>query len=390
MPDQEHLKILKQGVNIWNEWKSKNSDIHPNLSEVDLISAVLTKIDFSNVDLHGACLVGSDLNSAKLENALLRKTNLSIANLKGANLKNASLSEVNLNGANLNAADLSFADLNNASLKGTDLSEVDLSNADLRGANLTNAILTKANLSGANLENAILNGADMNSADLSNSNLSTASLIGSDLSNADISNANIFGISASELTLDNTIQKSLQINQGNDLLIQVDNFDVSQLINLLLNNRNIHSVIESITSNIVIILGRFSEDRKDVLDAIRDELRSHNYLPVLIGLNGSANKEITEKIATLARISKFIIADITGSTSVTKELQKIVKNIPWVPVQPLVQDNGIEYGEIFESKQDYPWISPIFHYKNIDSLLPSISDHIIAPTVSLLSKLNKN
>ena len=387
MSDHEHQKILKQGVNIWNEWKSNNLDIQPNLSEVDLINAELTKIDFSDVDLHGAYMVGSDLNSANLERAILRKTNFSIANLKGANLKDSNLSETNFNGANLNAANLCNSDLRKSSLKGADLSEADLTNADLRGANLSNAILLKANLSGANLENAILNGTDLSGANLSKSNLSTSCMIGTNLDYADLSNAKIFGISAWELSLDNTIQKSLTINQDDDFIIQVDNFDIAQFIGLLLSHKSIHNVIETITSKIVLILGRFSEERRDVLEAISKELRAHDYLPVLIDFRGSTNKNNTNKIATLARISKFIIADITGSTNIIKELRKIVPELPSVPVQPLVQDNGNEYSGIFESDRDYPWVAPIFHYKNLDSLLPSINDFIIAPTESILDKI---
>lgn len=389
MPDQEHLKILKQGVNVWNEWKINNLDIQPNLDEADLINSILTKVDFDNVDLHNACLVGADLNSAKLANSNLRRTNLSIANIKGANLEKSNLNEANLNGTNLNATNMANADLRGASLKGSDLSEANLHKADLRGANLSGAVLLKANLSSANLENAILSGTDLSGADISNSNLSASIMIGSNLDYADLSNSNIYGISAWELSLDNTIQNNLTINQDDDFVIQVDNFEIAHFMTLLLNHKNIHNVIESISSKIVLILGRFSEDRKDVLAAISDELRSRDYLPAIIDFRGEANKNNTEKIATLARISKFIIADITGSSNIAKELQKIVPDLPSVPVQPLLQNGGSEH-QIFDSERDYPWVSPIFHYENIDTLLPSINDHIIAPTEIILDKLVKN
>jgi hypothetical protein len=37
----------------------------------------------------------------------------------------------------------------------------------------------------------------------------------------------------------------------------------------------------SATSKAVLILGRFTDERKAVLDALRDELRKRNYLPIL-------------------------------------------------------------------------------------------------------------
>jgi len=36
MANPEHLKILKQGVEDWNQWRKDNPDIKPGLSEADL------------------------------------------------------------------------------------------------------------------------------------------------------------------------------------------------------------------------------------------------------------------------------------------------------------------------------------------------------------------
>ncbi len=49
MANEEHLKILKQGVKAWNQWRKKNSDIEP-----DLAKANLDKADLSDADLSGA------------------------------------------------------------------------------------------------------------------------------------------------------------------------------------------------------------------------------------------------------------------------------------------------------------------------------------------------
>jgi hypothetical protein len=63
---------------------------------------------------------------------------------------------------------------------------------------------------------------------------------------------------------------------GRNPAITIDNIKVAQFIYLLLNNQAIRKVTDTITSKAVLILGRFSEDRKPVLDAIRDELRKHD------------------------------------------------------------------------------------------------------------------
>ncbi len=41
MANEEHLKILKQGVEAWNEWRVKNPQITPGLAGANLYKANL-------------------------------------------------------------------------------------------------------------------------------------------------------------------------------------------------------------------------------------------------------------------------------------------------------------------------------------------------------------
>ncbi len=135
MANPEHLAILKQGVDVWNKWKSKTKH------KVDLVGANL-----GEASLIGADLIGADLNGANLSGAGLGRASLGFANLSGANLIGA-----DLNGANLSGADLGGADLSGARLSGSDLEFANLVLANLSIANLGLADLAFANLSFANL-----------------------------------------------------------------------------------------------------------------------------------------------------------------------------------------------------------------------------------------------
>ena len=55
MANEEHLKILKQGVEQWNKWRLENA-IRPDLSDADLSSA----------ELHGLCLFCSPCSNDKM------------------------------------------------------------------------------------------------------------------------------------------------------------------------------------------------------------------------------------------------------------------------------------------------------------------------------------
>src|SRR5205085_4992058 len=106
--------------------------------------------------------------------------------------------------------------------------------------------------------------------------------------------------------------------------ITVDNLKVAQFIYLLLNNQEIRDVINTITSKIVLILGRFTPERKAVLDALRDELRKRNYTPVLFDFEKPAKRDLTETVSTLAHLARFIIVDLTDPSSAPHEVATII------------------------------------------------------------------
>lgn len=172
----------------------------------------------------------------------------------------------------------------------------------------------EANFSGANLMHAELTLANLFGADLSNADLRKASLTGSTLVNTNLSNTNItdcmiFGVSVWNVKLDGAVQENLTITHFSEPAITVDNLEVAQFIYLLLSNQKIRDVIDTITSKAVLILGRFTHERKAVLDALRDELRRRDYLPILFDFAKPSSRDLTETVSTLAHMSRFVILD---------------------------------------------------------------------------------
>jgi hypothetical protein len=275
------------------------------------------------------------------------------ANLMDANLSGAYLVDANLSKANLSGAYLTMANLYRTNLVG----------ADLRGANLIGANLSKASLI---------------DADLSGAHLSGALLIETNLERANLSTCFVFGISAWNVNLEGAQQSNLIITPKSEPAIQVDSLEVAQFIYLLLNNKRIRHVIDTITSKVVLILGRFTSERKTVLDAIREELRKRDYLPVLFDFEKPSNRDLTETVRTLAHMARFVIADITDAKSIPQELMAIVPNLPSVPVQPVLLASQHEYG-MFESLRRYPWVLEPVLYEDQEALLRELEPKVIAP-----------
>src|SRR5262249_42285224 len=150
--------------------------------------------------------------------------------------------------------------------------------------------------------------------------------------------------------------------------ITVDDIEVAQFIYLLFDNpAKIRDFIGAITSKMVLILGRFTEERKAVLDALRDELRKHDYLPILFDFNVPATRDITETVSLLARMARFIIADLTDPSSIPRELEAIVPHIA-VPVQPLLEGASQPYS-MFKDYWKFGWMLPVYRYEGLESLL---------------------
>ena len=119
--------------------------------------------------------------------------------------------------------------------------------------------------------------------------------------------------------------------------ITADNLELAQLVYLMLYNQKIRDVIDNfITSKVVLILGRFTDERKAVLDALREELRKRNYLPILFDFEKPRSRDTDETITLLARMARFVIADISDAKAVLQELRAIVPDLPSLPVQPII------------------------------------------------------
>jgi len=403
MANLEHLSSLKRDVAIWNRWRADNTDIRPDLraaalsladltradlSRADLSRADLRQADLRDADLHEADFREADLSGAYLQGVDLREADLSRAHLSEANLRKAYLSGAHLQGADLREADLRRADLSGANLTGADLGEADLSRADLSGAHLS-----EANLSGATLSLATLRGADLRMANLGRAALTRADLSGADLTAASLvqttlvstkcdkaifTGCRVYGLSAWDLQLADTQQTNVIITPWGEPDITVDNLEVAQFIYLLLNNQRIRHVIDTITSKVVLILGRFTPERKGVLEAIRNNLRNRDYLPVLFDFDKPANRDITETVRTLAHMARFIIADITDAKSIPQELMAIVPDLPSVAVQPLLLASQQEYG-MFEHFKRYPWVLKTVLYQDQETLLRQLESTVILP-----------
>jgi hypothetical protein len=263
-----------------------------------------------------------------------------------------------------------------SNLIGANLIGADLSGAYLRGAYLTNADLSEADLRGADLTGAFLIGTNLSGTDLNKANLNKTLMVDTDLTGATLINCRVYGTSIWNVKLEKAIQENLIITPHQEATITVDALEVAQFIYLLVNNPAIRQVIDTIAKKAVLILGRFTPERKVILDLLRDELRSRGYVPILFDFRKPDSKDLTETVSILAHLSRFVLADLTDPSSAPYEVATIADNCI-TPLQALMLDTKHEFPMFTDLQRRYHWVLPIYSYKDADDLCASLDAKII-------------
>jgi len=240
--------------------------------------------------------------------------------------------------------------------------------------------LTHMNLSGRELTGIDFRGvglyeADLSHANLTNANLRQARLVRTNFEGADLSGARIYGVSAWDIDLTDAIQRDLIVTPGEDSVVTVADLELAQFVYLLITNRNLRHIIDTITSKVVLLLGRFKPDRKPILDIAKAYLRGLGYVPVLFDFQPPASRDLTETVSTLAQLARFVLVDLTDPSSVPHELMAVVPHVR-VPVVTLIENGHTPYAMFGDLVGKYHWLLPPRKYADasdvLNNVLPSL------------------
>jgi hypothetical protein len=203
--------------------------------------------------------------------------------------------------------------------------------------------------------------------------------VDTDLTGADLTACRIYGVSAWGVKLERTKQQNLIITRPNEPEITVDNIEVAQFVYLLLHNEKIRDVIDTIGKKGVLLLGRFTEGRMEVLERLREKLRSLGFVPMVFNFDKPETKDFTETVRLLCGLSKFVIVDITNPRSAPLELQATVPDY-MVPFAPILQEGEKPFAMFVDLQNKYDWVlQPVISYSSIDRLIEVLQEKIVRP-----------
>ncbi|MCK7483565.1 MAG: pentapeptide repeat-containing protein [Candidatus Moduliflexus flocculans] len=400
MANAGHIDLVRDRIDHWNDWRRKNSRIVLDFAGADLSELNLAGANLARADLSGARLAGANLSGANLSRAKLFRADLSQADLSRANLFKANLSQADLAGANFNGADLSGAFLIRANLSGASLL-----GACLKGASLGQASLFRARLGKAVLSQASFFKADLTEADLAETDLDGRQPPGgraradqpprgqrwptptsasppcsgrtsrTPCSTTAPSTARRFW----DVAAADSSQRDLDIMPAQQPVLSVDSLQTAQLVGMLLHHEKARYEVFSITLNTVLVIGRFPPERKPVLAAIKEALRRGDYSPLVLDFHLPGSGDKNEIVKTLGRMSRFVVADLTGDRRIAETLDAVVHFLPSIPIQPIGQagDGGESVADSHYGK--YRWVLPFWRFRDPSDLAARIGREVVEP-----------
>lgn len=342
-----HLALLGRGRTAWKAWRQAHRS-----------GARRVVPDLSGADLSGLDLSGYDLSEARMERAKLRLAILDRANLVGAQLRGADLSGARARHVVARFATLSRADLSDADCTDADFRAASFRRADLSGADFTRAVLRHASLVEANVEGAVFRNAEVYGLGAWNLNGTPADQRGLVIQSA----------TAQRRPVDDPVRPA----------VSVDDLLTAQLLFILLDNANVARVLQTSTERTVLLLGRFTPQRKAALETLRKGLLDANFVPLLFDFKRSPARDLTETIMAMAQMACFVVVDLTDAKSVAQELSHIVPFMPSLPVVPIIRQGEPVYA-MFEHFTRYAWVLPRVSYRDERHLAGILREAILRP-----------
>jgi hypothetical protein len=341
LANTKQLSILGEGLEVWNSWRIEHTG-----ESIDLSGADLRNLEFGLVPVLRRAvergLIPEGVSSSFIYNEIVGRDVMPL---------------------NLCAADL----------RGTNLDGADLIMARCQGADFSHATLKAANLRRADLSSARFVGTDLSRADLRAADLSESAFVRTNVEGTDPGFSTVYGISVWGIKGSPACETDLLVTPPEEPALRTDGLGLAQLIYFLIQDEHARDLIDTVTNRLVLVLGNFKDDRKAVLVAVRSALKGIGFMPIIFDFKRPSSKDTTGTVETLARLVRFVVADLTDPSSVPHELATTVPFLRTTPVM-LLRKTGATGYSMARDLEAYPWVLGVHQYETSDLLVAQLPD----------------
>jgi hypothetical protein len=340
--NRNHFEVLKRGVGAWNAWREAHPEIIP------------------------------DLSGALLPELFTREINFTRTNLSRTVLYHADLTRSMFIGANLTKTILIEACLDECFFSGTRMIQTSFNSASLRKANFMRAFLTEVDLSHADLGRA-----DFRLARLERVNCEFAMLDEINLANASLENCLLHGMKGSEYEIRGLQTKNLIITNHDDPTVVLDSFPAAAAVYACWQRTDgVKAERMASKRQLVMILGNFQNERRELLNALRREIKLRNLIPVVFHFDKPFSRTFLNMTRQIAALTRFVIIDFTPPHRINTDFQAA---LPYFKLPLQVIAANLPATREFKKLQHYPWILEPYFYQDLAMAGSVIGAKIIEP-----------
>jgi len=123
-------------------------------------------------------------------------------------------------------------------------------------------------------------------------------LVGASITGTRLNGCRVYGVAAWNVKGEPASSNDLIVTLPDEPVLLVDKLKLAQFMYLLLENAELRAIIDTLTSKAVLLLGRFTPERKASLDALRFALCATGYSPMLFDCDKPSSKAILRNRAT--------------------------------------------------------------------------------------------
>ena len=332
------------------------------------VDCQLRRAELEKSDFSGATCKGTTFRGAAAPGALFRGASLSNCNFQDSQLLHAMFGDAQLRQCLFEGARLGHSNFDRARLLNCDFRNADMNSSSFERAQVRQTSLSRASLLFSNFRGALIEDSNLEFTNLSNVNAREGVF----------RDNRIYGISVWGGDFSNSEESELVITRSNEFQIKVSSFEFGLFVHQCINNENMRKFFDTSAENLVLILGRFTPERKKYLDVVRVALQHLGYVPIIFDFEKPESKDLTQTILALALMVRFIVADLSEPSSAPHEIATIAPQIS-APIAPMIEVSLHPYAMFVDLKNRYRWVLGLSTYNDVADLMkktiPEIVEH---------------